>query len=287
MRPMKSDPAPSRWAWRIERLLLTPGVRFGLRVGVPFALTLAVGSWYFTRPDVQTRITDFVAETRAGIEQRPEFMVNLLAIDGADADLSETIRATLPVDFPVSSFDLDLEAMRLQVAAMDPVKEVVLRIRPGGVLHVDVTPRVPVVIWRTPEGLMLLDNTGAPVRPIPRRAARPDLPVIAGDEADAAVDEALALVQAARPLADRLRGLVRMGERRWDVVLDRSQRILLPEEGAVAALERVIARDKASDVLARDITRVDLRLQSRPTIRMQARATEERWRIREMNLQSE
>ena len=45
-----------------------------------------------------------------------------------------------------------------------------------------------------------------------------------------------------------------MGERRWDVVLDRDQRILLPETGPVPALERVIALDKAEHLLDRDIT---------------------------------
>lgn len=287
MRPLKRDPAPSRWAWRLERLMLTPGFRFFLRVGVPFTLVFAVGTWYFSRPDVQTQITDFVAETRASFEQRPEFMVNLLAIDGADPQMAETIRATLPVDFPVSSFDIDLEAMRLQVAEMDPVKAVVLRIRPGGILQVDVTPRIPVAIWRMPEGLMMIDETGAPVKRIAARSERRDLPLIAGEHADDAVLEALALFEAAKPLGSRLRGLVRMGQRRWDVVLDRDQRILLPETEAQRALERVIALDSVSEVLSRDITRVDMRIGSRPTVQMQARATEERWRIRELNFKSE
>ncbi|MFC6759445.1 hypothetical protein ACFQFQ_08000 [Sulfitobacter porphyrae] len=34
---VKADPAPSRWAWRMQRLMLTPGFRLMLRAGVPFA----------------------------------------------------------------------------------------------------------------------------------------------------------------------------------------------------------------------------------------------------------
>lgn len=287
MRQVKHDPAPSRWAWRMERLMLTPGVRFALRAGLPFCLMMAVGSYVFTRPDVQQSITDFVAETRAEFEQRPEFMVNLMAIDGGDAALGQTIRAVLPVDFPISSFDLDLEAMRAQVAEMDPVQSVSIRIRPGGILQVDITPRVPVVIWRTAQELQLLDETGARVKTITARTERPDLPVIAGAHADEAVAEALALIAAAEPLGARLRGLVRMGERRWDVVLDRDQRILLPEDNALRALERVMALDSVGEVLSRDVARVDMRLGTRPTLQMQARATEERWRIRNMTLNPE
>ena len=63
-----------------------------------------------------------------------------------------------------------------------------------------------------------------------------------------------------------------MGERRWTLVLDRDQRILLPETGAVRALERVIALDQAEQMLERDLTVVDMRNEQRPTIRLAADA---------------
>lgn len=279
----RADPAPSRWAWRLQRLMLTPVFRLGLRAGVPFALTLALGTWYLSDPATQAAIRDTVADARASIEERPEFMVNLMAIDGADAELSEAIRVAVPLDFPMSSFDLEPSAIRAQLLEMAPIREASVRIRPGGVLQVDVVPRVPVAIWRTAEGLTMVDAQGALVAPVPRRDMRPDLALIAGEGAPAHVGEALRLVSAAAPLGDRLRGLVRLGDRRWDVVLDRDQRILLPTTGAVSALERVIMLEGAREVLSRDVARVDLRLKSRPTVRMNATATEEWWRIRQLN----
>ena len=285
MQPVKRDPAPSRWAWRVERLMLTPGIRLALRVGLPFFCALSLGSWYLSKPEVQQAIVSEFAALRDSVQQRPEFMVNLMAVDGATPQIDAAIRTTLPIDFPVSSFDLDLEAMRASLAEIGPIKSVSLRIRPGGVLQVDVVPRVPVAMWRSNEALVLLDETGGVISPVADRATRPDLPVIAGEGADRAVPEALALFRSASPLGSRLLGLVRVGERRWDVVLDRSQRILLPDTGAVQALERALALDAVQDLLSRDVARVDLRLKSRPTVQMQARATEERWRIREMNLQ--
>ena len=77
-------------------------------------------------------------------------------------------------------------------------------------------------------------------------------------------------------LAERLRGLVRMGERRWDLVLDRDQRILLPEDGAVEALERVIALDEAQDILSRDILQVDLRRKTEMTFDTGTRRCDDR-----------
>ncbi len=275
-KPPVSDPAPSRWAWRIERWLLTPGIRLGLRVGIPFSLAMAAGLVYFSDEARRTSVTDMIAETRTAFESRPEFMVKVMSVTGASDEVSADIRDIMPVDLPASSFDIDLEALRDTIAGLDPVKTAAVRIRPGGVLEVHVTERVPALVWRTYEQVTLIDGTGAHIAEIDTRLARPDLPLIAGDGADLAVTEALHLIRAAEPLGDRLRGLVRMGERRWDVVLDRGQRILLPEYGALRALERTIALDVAQDLLARDVAKVDLRLEGRPTVQM-TQAARDAW----------
>jgi cell division protein FtsQ len=267
----------------MQRLMLTPLFRFGLRVGVPFVLTFGIGIAYLSNPDRQAAMAAAMADTRASIQERPEFMVNLMAIDGVGTELSEDIRVNLPIDFPISSFDLDLEEMRATVMAISPVAEASLRIRPGGVLQIDVVPRVPVAVWRSHTSLSLLDSSGAHVSHVAFRSDRPELPLIAGEGANDHVSEAMELIRTAQPLGKRLRGVVRMGARRWDIVLDRDQRILLPTKGAVAALEHVIALEGAQDVLSRDVARVDMRLNGRPTIKMNDDATQEMWRIRQLS----
>ena len=276
----RPDPAPSRLKYRMERLMLTPLFRVLLRFGLPCLLTFGIASWWLSYDDNRMKIIDTYADLRSQVESRPEFMVNMMVVDGASDIVADGIRQILPLDFPISSFDLDLEAMREVVIALDPVKSARLYVRQGNVLQVDVVERVPVVLWRNEQGLQLLDNEGVLVGPAFLRADWPELPLIVGDGANKYVTEALDLVAAAEPLSARLRGLVRMGERRWNVVLDRDQRILLPETDAVQALERVIAMDQAVDMLERDLLAVDLRLPSRPTLRMANGAMQELLRIR-------
>lgn len=281
--PAPRDPAPSRMRYRMQRWMLTPGFRAALRIGVPVLLVCGAVGGFLADQDRRDALLLKFGEIRASIEERPEFMVGLMAIDGASPELSDDIREAVPLDFPISSFDLNLEQIRADIAALDPVKNASVRIRPGGVLQIDVLARTPAIVWRTRTGVELLDRTGAHIDVIASRLDRPDLAVIAGDGADAVVPEALALLHAASPLGDRLRGLVRVGERRWDVVLDRNQRILLPPERPVRALERVIALSEAQDMLERDVAVVDMRLSARPTLRMTSDAVENWWRIREIN----
>lgn len=270
----RRDPAPSRLSYRIERLKLTPGFRFALRVGLPFVATFTLASIWLADDGHRAAIAERYAALRAGIEQRPEFMVTMMSVSGASEPVARAIRAMLPVTLPVSSFKLDLAAMRATIAQIDAVASADLRIRKGGVLDVTVTERQPVILWRSAYGLEMLDRTGYRVATLLDRAARPDLPVIAGEGADGHVADALRLIAVAGPLAARIRGLVWIGERRWDVVLDRDQRILLPEDDAVTALQRVVALDSAQDMMARDLTIVDMRNPARPTIRLGAATTE-------------
>ncbi|MBB3993648.1 cell division protein FtsQ [Sulfitobacter undariae] len=272
----RADPAPSRWAWRMQRMMLTPTIRLGLRAGIPFCIALGAGTWYLSDEGRRGAIEQAVAEARQSIETRPEFMVNLMAIDGAEDELASYIRESLPLNFPISSFDLDLDAMRGTLTEISAVKTASVRIRPGGVLQIEITPREAVALWRNQDGLALVDASGVYVAMATNRYARPDLPLIAGQGANEHVSEALELIQAAAPLGSRLRGIVRMGERRWDVVLDRDQRILLPEMEPQRALERVIALEGAQDILTRDVARVDMRLARRPTVQMTTEAAEER-----------
>lgn len=279
----RADPAPSRLKYRLQRWMLTPGVRSGLRYGLPLVAVLAGLGGYFAD---QTRRDEVVAQIQAfrdDLEQRPEFMVNVMAIDGADKTVSADIRDVLSLDLPISSFDLDLEVLRDRIVDLDPVKTAAVRIRPGGILQVDVEERTPAVVWRTREGLELLDDSGVHVAELGHRGLHPNLPLVAGAGADGAVPEALRLMRAARPLGTRLRGLVRVGERRWDVVLDRGQRVMLPEDAPVAALERMLAVDQVKDLLERDVAVVDMRLAARMTVRMSDAALTDWWRIKELN----
>ncbi len=275
----RRDPAPSRVSYKMQRLMLTPGFRRFLRVGLPvLALAATVG---IVLSDASRReVFELkIAEVRRSIEERPEFMVKLMAIDGASVAVAQEIRQSLPLQFPMTAFDLDLEVMRAGIAKMDVVANVDVLVR-SGILQINVVERTPALVWRSYEGVILLDAGGHRIAPIGSRMQRPDLPLIAGEGANEHVAQALDIFAATGPLAARVRGIERMGERRWDLVLDRRQRILLPEQHPIAALERVIALSKAQEMLARDLTVIDMRNEQRPTIRIAESAIEELRRIR-------
>lgn len=280
----RADPAPSRLAYRLNRLLLTPLFHRSLRIGLPLCILAISVAVVALSPERRETVALWVEDVKLSVQQRPEFMVKLMAIDGASDRVADAIREIVPVHFPVSSFDLDLPAMQRTIAGLDAVARADLRIRPGGILQVRVSERMPVVVWRQRGRIEMLDVTGQRVATLDARTDRPDLPLIAGRGAQQLVDEALELVAAARPLDDRLRGLVRVGERRWDVMLEDDRRILLPEVSPVRALEQVLALHQAQEILDRDVELVDMRNPRRPTVRLAQAAAENLRRIKQIEM---
>jgi len=265
---MRRDPAPSRWAYRWQRIWLTPLWRFGFRIVLPLAVLAAIGAAVWADPVRANAIRSQVAQMQAMVQNREEFRITALAIDGAAPELAEALRAKLGLSLPMSSFDLDLATLRDVAQSLPAVADAQLQIRAGGVLRMQITQRVPALVWRQGEALSLIDAEGHLVAYLHARQDRADLPLISGAGADAAAAEALDLLAAAGPISARVQGLVRLGARRWDIVLDYGQRLMLPADDPVAALDRALALDQAERLFDRDILAIDLRHGARPVLRL-------------------
>ena len=278
--PIGHDPAPSRLRYRLQRLWLRPSVRLISKYGPPFS-ALALAVWTIAgnaeiRADIAARAT----EIRNDIAGIPELAVRDIDVPGVSDDLRKQILEVASVDIPISSLDLDVVALRQRVQGINAVHSATVRVRTDGVLEIAITERTPVAVWRHGDQLDLVDGEGFLVARLAARGLRSDLLLIAGEGAPQAVAEAQMLMAASGALSARIRGFVRQGERRWDVVLDRDMIIALPEAEPRAALERVIALDQAHDLMSRDIRIVDMRDARRPVLRLSDQAVMELRRIR-------
>jgi cell division septal protein FtsQ len=261
-------------SYRLQRIWLTPIYRGLITRGAPALLLVASLAVVLANPQNRLQIALWGEAAYASVVDRPGFMVTSVQISPVAPELDRSIRARLAEELPKSSFRLDLPTLRAEIEAYDSVAEASLRLGAGGEMIATIKERAPVVVWHSGVERQLLDLDGHRVAVLSPSAQVPALPLIAGEGAQAHVREALALLDAAFPLGERLRGLVRVGERRWDVVLDRDQRIRLPEQGAMQALERALALDDAQDLLARDVLAVDLRNPTRPVLHVSQGAIE-------------
>lgn len=276
------DPATSKFAYRLERLWLTPLFKAIVRTGIPSFGFVFLFTWYINDADRLEAIADTWTEMVNSVQDRPEFMVSLLRIEGASGQLQADIQEALPVELPLSQFKIDTSELRRALEALDPVREAEVRVKSGGVLLLRVTERTPAVAWVSDRGIDVLDAEGHRVATLHDLEAAGNLPLIAGKGAGRRVPEALALIEAAKPLEDRLIGLIRIGERRWDVTLTDGMQIMLPEVAPIEALDRALAMHAAKNLFERDIAALDLRLRQRPTLRLTATGHEDLTRLQQL-----
>ncbi len=278
-RPRK-DPAPSRLRYRLTRFWLRPSYRRAVNFGLPL-MAGVLASWTLASElDLRNRAIGAFAAAREAVMDRPQFLITRIDIPDVSADLAEQIRETSLVTLPVNSLEVNVAAVRDRVESLAAVERARVRAVAGGVLEIRAIERIPVAIWRGPDGLQLVDQNGVRVAEIDSRLRRADLPLIAGAGAEGQVPEALSLLAEARPIAARIRGLVRVGERRWDMVLDRDQAIRLPETDPLGALRRVLALQAADQALDRDVSVLDLRNPERPMLRLTEEALAELARVK-------
>ena len=130
------------------------------------------------------------------------------------------------------------------------------------------------MVWRNLNRIYLLDEDGVRVAEVPRRAVRSDLPLVVGVGADAAMLEAREIYSILAPLESRVLGLVRMGARRWDVVLE-NKVISLPAAGGADALRTLMALQARHGILEKDASIIDMRDANRMILRLSEEALNE------------
>lgn len=263
----KRDPAPSRLGYKFSRWMLSPFIKKSVFFGMPLIILLLPVFIFLKDQNNKNLVEEIVLDFYRKIIERPEFMLSALSIQGSSDSLNAEIREILGLNFPISSFDLDLADLRNRILSLPPVETAEVRLEGGSILHVKVKEKVPALLLKDDTGIHVLNKNGDYIRPLLSTEYGSKLPVITGEGAQKAAAEAFILFSALYDKLDEVRGLVLVGGRRWNIVLKSGQVIMLPEKKSEQAVQKILILDKAEKILSRDIAVFDFRLPYRITLR--------------------
>lgn len=263
----KRDPAPSRLGYKFSRWMLSPFIKKSVFFGMPLIILVLPVFIFLKDQNNKNLVEEIVLDFYRKIIERPEFMLSALSIQGSSDSLNAEIREILGLNFPISSFDLDLADLRNRVLSLPPVETAEVRLEGGSILHVKVKEKVPALLLKDDTGIHVLNKNGDYIRPLLSTEYGSKLPVITGEGAQKAAAEAFILFSALYDKLDEVRGLVLVGGRRWNIVLKSGQVIMLPEKKSEQAVQKILILDKAEKILSRDIAVFDFRLPYRITLR--------------------
>ena len=264
----KQDPAPSRLRYKLSRWMLSPFVKKAIFYGFPLIILATLILIFFQDQKNKEQLEEVAFDLYRKVIERPEFMLDALSIEGASDSLNAEIREVLGLHFPVSSFDLNLAELHERVLSLPPVKIAEAHIKRGGILHIKVDEKTPALLLKKEIGFNVLSDHGEYIRSLSSREHFSDLPVIAGDGAENAASQATAIFKAFYRNLDQVRGLVFVGQRRWNIIMKSGQVVMLPENDPLQAIQKIIILDKTEQILSRQIAVFDFRLPSRITLRV-------------------
>ncbi|WP_142416523.1 cell division protein FtsQ/DivIB [Bartonella massiliensis] len=193
------------------------------------------------------------------------FVVVDVDISGNKRLVSKDILKILGLDVASSIFTFDVERARSLLEKQAWVQSAnVQKIYPNR-MRISIVEREPYAIWQHDSIMDIVDHTGRVIVPFKGETVL-NLPLVVGQGAQNAAKAFIQALSAYRQVSDRVRAFVRVGDRRWDLVLDNGMRIMLPENRALERLSSLVSSGRMQDLLSRDILSIDLRLADRITV---------------------
>ena len=252
-----------RIANRVNRAFVLHGraIRRGLMIA---ALTAAALGVYQVREPI-----GFLAATLGEVAQgnfaQAGLAIGEISLSGQRLTSEQAIFDALGVTPYTSTLGFDVEEARQRIAELPAVHSVTVRKTYPGDVNVVIIEKIPVARWRVDGVTFLIDGRGEQIGE--DRGAYSDLPLVIGD---GAADDALVMIRALENVPRLQEGLValsRIADRRWDMIYDTGLRVQLPEQGVAQALRRLVSYQDEYQLLDRDVSIIDLRIDNIVAIR--------------------
>ncbi|WP_202300786.1 cell division protein FtsQ/DivIB [Mesorhizobium sp. 131-2-1] len=210
-----------------------------------------------------------------GVTARTGFAVDQIKVVGNRETSEIDILDRLELDGWTSLIGFDAEAARERIRTLPWVEVAAVRKVYPHTLEVRVEEREPFALWQQGNSLSVIERDGQIIAPF-SGGKQALLPLIIGTGAPARAPDFLAKVKRYPELAARVKGYIRVGERRWDLKLENGITVKLPEDGEDQAIAALVRMDRDNGLLTRDIAAVDMRLSDRLVVQLTPEAATQR-----------
>jgi cell division protein FtsQ len=201
--------------------------------------------------------------------------VNDIEVEGRETTDVATIMAALAAERGTPILSVSPSRARDQLLALPWVRSAVIERRLPGTLYVHLVERKPLAIWQHGGGKQeLIDRDGA-VIPVTALDRFVKLPIVVGEDAATHAAALIDMLATEPDLAARVGAAVRVGDRRWNLRIDNSIDVLLPDTNAADAWSHLAQLERKDGLLKREVETVDMRLPDRLVLRVNAPPTKD------------
>ncbi|WP_208431372.1 cell division protein FtsQ/DivIB [Bartonella doshiae] len=203
------------------------------------------------------------------------FVITNVDVRGNKRLVKQDVLNLLGLNTTPSIFTFNVDRARSILEQQAWIQSVtVQKIYPNQV-HVSIVEREPYAVWQHDGIVDIIDHTGRVIVPFQGGVVQ-NLPLVVGRGAQNSAKVFIQALSAYPKLYSRVRAFMRVGDRRWDLILDNGVRVMLPENGALERLASLVKSGTAQELFSRDVLRIDLRLSDRITVLLSDEALEQR-----------
>jgi cell division protein FtsQ len=260
-----SRPAPRR-----RRRSIMPILRRAVRWSALVALAgLAYGGFALSRSPSRDALLAEAVDRAVAATASLGMVVEDIEVEGRETTDGAMIMAALAAGHGTPILAIDLWRAKAELERLPWVRSAVIERRLPHTLHVRLTERRPLALWQHEGKQKVIDRQGEVIPGADlSRFAR--LPLVVGDNAAIRAAALIEMLGREPALAFRVTAAIRVDDRRWNLRVDDSIEVLLPEENPEAAWAQLAAFERRNNLLKRDVQRVDMRLPGRLVVRVNA-----------------
>lgn len=190
------------------------------------------------------------------------FTVEDVLVTGRKETTRDDLLGALNVARGAPILAYDFEAARGRVEDLPWVLSARIERLLPDTLAVHLIERRPMALWQYEGRFALIDEEGVVIQR-DNLARFAHLIHIVGRDAPDHVGGLVELLETQPGLKDNVKAAVRVGGRRWDLMLEGGISVRLPEADVPEALARLVAFDRDTGVLGREVRALDLRIPDR------------------------
>jgi cell division protein FtsQ len=238
-------------------------IRLGILVGSVMAILVVTALlWHSGWPQRQA---GNLASAGLYVTQKAHFAVKDIVVEGRKETGKEMLAGAIGVSLGSPIFGFDVTAAQARIAKLPWVETAVVERRLPDVVYVRLIERVPLARWQHENHVTLIDTEGMEL-PDANPSAFPQLPLVVGSDAAGYASDLLAELKDYPAVAEKMTAAARVGERRWDIYLQPKVVAKLPQDHTDNALRRLSDLITDQQILARDVSSIDLRIPDRLVI---------------------
>nr|WP_246666037.1 cell division protein FtsQ/DivIB [Aquamicrobium sp. LC103] len=198
---------------------------------------------------------------------RTGFAVDEIRVSGNLETSEIDIFDRVGLDGWTSLVGFNAEAARERIRSLPWVESATVRKVYPSTLEVKIVEKTPFAIWQRGSQLSLIEEDGKVIAPL-TGVRHLNLPLVIGEGAETRAATFVAEIAGHTALASKVRGYVRISDRRWNLRLRNGITIKLPEHDVDSAITDLLALDRQYDLLSRDVASVDMRFGDRLVVRL-------------------